>query len=315
MPSARRISSRILILVTFSALAAIPGLIHAQSAPLRTLDWNTVLAADPDLHVVDSLPPFFDSPGQGPYVIVAPPETVIVSSPDKFPDVQGDVTAQGWARTSDIEYGDLDGDGREEAVIPLDSGGTAGQIGFLLYGAAAGRPHLIAAISGYKQFVRFEGPTLVVGNAYYFDFEGNCCPTAAMLTSYRLAGDRLTAGDKTWLLLGERERPATFAEVTVAAFYRALDARRYEDAYAFLSPAFQAANPFAAWRAGYATTERIEAEVSAGATPNEVEIILTVVDSIPNAMPLTRHFAGAWTLIPSADGESLLLDRADIRQR
>ena len=46
-----------------------------------------------------------------------------------------------------------------------------------------------------------------------------------------------------------------------------------------LRPAFQAANPFSQWKAGFADTQSIEVETAAGRSPSEVLMRLTAMDS------------------------------------
>ena len=144
--------------------------------------------------------------------------------------------------------------------------------------------------------------------------------------SYRLAGSVLrlleVPGESPlWLFTGEDERPATFAEVTVVAFYRALQEDRFEEAYAFLSPDFQAANPYLAWRSGFATTRRIEVETRPGVEVTdergrsvyEVLVRLIVVDAAAGGGTVTRRFAGVWRLVEGVPPRyPLRLDAAQI---
>jgi hypothetical protein len=85
------------------------------------------------------------------------------------------------------------------------------------------------------------------------------------------------------------------------------------DAYAFLSPRFQAANPFDAWAGGYASTESVEVETRAGASPNEVTVTIRAIDRYYPDTRETRRFAGAWRLAADAAAPlGLLLDQATI---
>lgn len=306
------------LLVALTALSTV----RAAPVPLRQLDWNATLLADPRVGLIEDCPPL-PFAQLGPCIEVVADEQPFHGSFAGEPPVPA---ISGYAATvrGDVGYGDLDGDGREEALIRVESGGTAGTIGFLLYREGELRPELVTVMPGYKVFPRIEDRYLVVTQPFYFGFEGNCCPTAALKTTYGLANDRLAVMDTpelapVWLILGERERVASFEEVTVAGFYRALASRRYDEAYAFLSSAFQAANPFPAWQAGFATTVNVEVETRHGATFTdeagrrvvEVLVSLVVEDELPSGGTVRSRFAGSWFLI---GGPEFLLDRAEIRR-
>ncbi|HEY7062387.1 MAG TPA: hypothetical protein VII06_12990 [Chloroflexota bacterium] len=268
----------------------------AQGTPLQAVDWLAVLAAEPGVQAGVDCPPGFG--GRGPCLQVP---------------LAGDVMV-GYPLVDNVLYGDLDGDGRDEAVIPVFSGGTAGNIGFLVYQEAAPRPRLVASQSGYKIGLRIADGQLIVDQPYYFGGDPNCCPTALNRTPYRLVGGALVGGAETRLRPDDAaERPLAPAEVVVLGFYNALDRHALSDAYAFLTPSFQSANPFDAWAAGYQTTEEIAVETRAGASPTEVAVTLRTVDHDPPDRRETRDWAGVWRLASSADAPlGLLLDQATI---
>jgi hypothetical protein len=281
----------VLVLLALStAGSGVSAPANAAGLPLRQMDWPAVLASDPAV-TID--PDAFRPPGEtGPYVHVTTSRS------------QADVV-EGYASTSDVLYADLDGDGAEEAVIPIYSGGTAGNVGFLLYREDSPAPKLVLAQDGYKLGFEVERDSLVISEASYIGFEPNCCPSAITRTTNRLDGDRLVAVTTEIV-------PNDVQESTVWAFYRALSERQYDDAYAFYSPAFKANQPFDRWKAGYATTQSIEVETSPGPTQNEVQIELTSVDARPGGGTVTRKFRGTWTLIWSAEQRRWLLDKARI---
>lgn len=262
-----------------------------RSAPLTSLrnaDWPTVLRNDPDLErqVVST------TPGSGPgdlYVRY------------KAQDVAG------YPELEDIAYGDLNGDGSEEAVISLHSGGTAGTVGLLIYTMTASGPRIVAARSGYKLRAQIEGGKLVLRNAVYAGWEPNCCPSSIQVTHYRLQGNNLiTEADR-------REPVPELRLLTVERFYTLLDARQYEEAYRFLSPSFQAANPYAPWVAGFATTQRVAARVGEG-RDGSVSVELTVTERTGGGGVQTRRFQGRWSLVFSNERNQWLLDRAEIQE-
>jgi hypothetical protein len=281
------------VVVTVCGVASLAGSGRASAAavPLRQVDWLAVLENDPAV-TVD--PDAFKLPGGSwPFVTVAAPRTP-------------DGTLGGYALIDDVGYGDLDGDGAEEAIVMIDSGGTGGMLGFLLYHEAEPRPKLVLVRAGYKMSVVIDGGRVVIHEPNYVGFEANCCPSSLTRTLNALEGDRLVT-------LATEVEPNDVQEPTVWSFYRALSDRRYEDAYAFLSPEQQARNPFAQWRAGYANTESIEVETRPGRTPSEVLIELTGTDRRPGGGTVRWRYTGSWTLIWSDEQRRWLLDKATIQ--
>lgn len=275
------------------ALAGGPWTVaYAAGTPLRQVDWRAVLANDPSI-TID--PDAYQLPnGNPPYISLA------------APGPNGDTLA-GYALVDDVLYADLDGDGAEEAVINVDSGGTGGLFGFLLYRDGTPSPNRVLVYTGYKIGTQIQDGRLIIYEPNYVGFEANCCPSSITRTVNSLSGDNL-------VMLTSEVQPNDVQEPTVWAFYQALSEKRYEDAYDFFSPAFKANNPFERWRAGYATTQRIEVDTKAGATPSEVLIDLRSTDQQPGGGTVTRRFRGAWTVVWSADQKRWLLDTAMIEQ-
>lgn len=297
---------------------------HSTANQLQSIDWNAVVLSDPRVMQLSDCPHLIDT--LGPCIEVA----VDRSTPeaDATPDDPSAMIV-GYAATApeDVVYGDLDADGTDEAVIRIESGGTAGTIGFLLFRDGRTHPRLVTARSGYKLYPRIEQGRLLVTQPYYFGFEGNCCPSAAVTEMYTLDGDDLVllsipGQSPRWSVVGpDGEYSATFAEVVVAGFYRALDHGAFEDAYGFLSPMFQTEHPFQEWRDGFATTRRIEATTLGsretfaedGVPAYEVIVSLAVVDELPSGERLGRRFAGVWLVVEGSwPGLSLRLDAARI---
>jgi len=96
---------------------------------------------------------------------------------------------------------------------------------------------------------------------------------------------------------------------TVVAYYAALQARQFVAAYAFLSPAAQAEQPFAAWIAGYQSTNRIDVQASPGDTPDSVHVDLWASDG--EALDL-HGYTGTWWLALDATALHWVLDDAQI---
>ena len=265
--------------------------VSAAAVPLRLVDWMAVLQNDPAI-TID--PDAYQLPGAyKPFVSVAAP-----GSPDG--------TLSGYALIDDVIYGNLDSRGPEEAIVLVDSGGTGGLLGFLVFREADPAPRLALVRTGYKIGVTLDGNKVVVSEPNYIGFEANCCPSSITRTLNVLDGDRLVT-------ISTETEPNDVQEPTVWSFYLAISERRYDEAYQFYSPAFQAANPFSQWKAGYASTQSIEVETAPGRTPNEVQIQLTSVDSRPGGGTITRRFKGTWTLLWSAEKKRWLLDKASIQ--
>lgn len=288
------------LLALLALLLAAPPRAAAQGVALRDVDWRAALAATPGVQLDPTCPsgvPF------------APPGAVCIV----LSGVDG-IGGGGYANVERVLYGDLDGDGREEAVLPVESGGTAGTVAFLVYQQAAPWPRLVARHTGYKLGLQLDGGALLVYEPYYFGFEGNCCPTALQRTPYTLGPNGLVAGDTVWVAAFDERRALTVAEVVVRGFYHALDGGALPEAYAFLSPRFQAASPYAPWAAGYARTGAIEVETRPGPGVDAVALTLAVRDrEAPPDAPPAERFSGTWQLTPSPGAPlGLLLDRADI---
>jgi hypothetical protein len=248
---------------------------HAASArvDLKTVDWAAIIAAEPRLRHPDA--PQLDSV-RGPYV-------------------EGADNAYGYALVDAVEYGDISGDGRDEAMIQLYSGGTAGNTGLLVFADGGAAPRFIGALSGYKMFGRAEGGRLQVQQTAYAGWEPNCCPSGISTTLYRLAGGRLNR---------QSTRSEGYAEaqaMTVEHFYGLLNAREYADAYRLLGRKFALRQPFARWRAGYNKTTSIAVDAVAQVSANSVIALVTATES-----GLPARYAVTWQLAWS--GRAWLLD-------
>jgi hypothetical protein len=287
---------------------------QVAGTPLRRVDWITVLGNDP---YIGSASGCFPPPGAEGFPCV----TILLSHPQTMSGPGGPTSADqitGYADVSsgDVIYGDIDGDGADEAAILIQSGGTAGAVGLLVYHQASPAPQIVDVIPGYKLGASIASGALVVAEPFYFGFEANCCPTGLVQTSFTEVGDNLqVAAGPSFLTAGQDSHPVTPAELTVLGYYHAIDAGSYKDAYALTSPAYQAANPYDAWQAGFATTKGVAAQTQPGTNnPNSVLVNLTVQEQT-DAGATTRNFAGTWTLIPSDSAPlGLLLDHADITE-
>jgi hypothetical protein len=256
----------------------------AKLASLREADWSKVLQSDPNL------------------------ERESIPSPVGDLWVRFQVAkVEGYPLLQDVQYGDLDGDGQDEAVIPLDSGGTGGIIGFLIYRQAPNGPQIATAKAGQKLQIQVSSGKLAVTEAIFAGWEPNCCPSSLLVSDFRLEQNQLVR------VGGERQPLAEAKVITVQQFYQLLNEKRFEEAYQFLSPAFQAKQPYQQWVSGYSTTVSTEANVVDGAS-GQVTVELTSTDQVSQDVLVKRHFRGSWSLIFSEEHNQWLLDSAQISE-
>lgn len=258
---------------------ATPAQAAAPNIDLRTVDWAAVIAAEPQIGHPDA--PALDSVG-GPFVEAA----------------NG---AYGYALVDGVEYGDISGDGKDEAVIALYSGGTAGTTGLLIYADGGAKPRFVTAVPGYKVYGRPENGRLRVEQPVYAGWEPNCCPSGLSRTRYQLRGSRLVAQGSSSMGY-EAARPQA-----VEHFYELLAARQYADAYALLGRRFRAANPVARWRAGYARTTELRVDAAANAGGDRTLAVVSAVDGGKR----TRYLI-SWQMSWSAAGKTWLLDQPKV---
>lgn len=300
------------------ARAVLPA--QAQAGGLRSVDWYAVLASEPGITVNGDCAaalPFLSAMGPCIDVRVDPPRPV---------EGAGSGPADGFSGVALLTpesggplYGDIDGDGVEEAIIQTQSGGTGGSFGFLVYAQGANRPRLVAAVPGYKTFVSIDGGLLIVQIPYYFGFEGNCCPTGFTKTWYTISGGQLREAGRSYFALsleGGEGQAVGIDELVVHGFYRALSQHAFEDAWTFTSARSRQGRSFEQWRAGYAATRRITVVTAPGAEEHEVRVELEAEDEAPDGGTVVRHFTGSWFLTPDSSVPwGLTLDRAVIRER
>lgn len=188
-----------------------------------------------------------------------------------------------------IVYSDFDGDGREDAAIMLESGGTAGNIGLLVFRDSGAGPSLAAWRDGYKLWAEASGGLLVVRQPIYAGWDPNCCPSGLAFTSYALRAGGLE------VVQSRSEGVAGAEPEVVRNYYDLIRRKELAAAYALLAPAEQAANPYAQWAAGFASTLDLSAITSADpAAPGAVRVELTATDATPEGGQVVRRFAGSW---------------------
>ncbi|MEO9177065.1 MAG: hypothetical protein ABI317_16245 [Gaiellales bacterium] len=91
-----------------------------------------------------------------------------------------------------LVYGDLTGDGVPDVVVPIFSGGTAGDIAYYVLSTQGGKLHAIQREnSEYKVGTKIIGGKLQVTRPLYSGADPNCCPSHLEITLYRYDGHRL----------------------------------------------------------------------------------------------------------------------------
>ena len=97
---------------------------------------------------------------------------------------------------SEVIYADLTGDGAEDAVVPISSGGTLGDIAFVVLGSIGGTTRTL--LSDYPRdgrgiAVAVLGNKLVVTEAVPGPDDPECCPSQLRKTVYGWNGVALVA--------------------------------------------------------------------------------------------------------------------------
>lgn len=94
-----------------------------------------------------------------------------------------------------ITYADFTGDGTEDALVVIESGGTLGDLGAALFTMQAGVPRLLGTIEhGGRVEVRFAetGRGLIASlTGSYAAGDPQCCPSRLHERVYQWTGDRL----------------------------------------------------------------------------------------------------------------------------
>ena len=114
----------------------------------------------------------------------------------KVDDVAAIMSSTGgqFVQTSVI-YADLKGDGVDEAIVPISSGGTMGDVAFLVLAASGSgtktllRELPLGGVGGIA--VAVVGGQLVMTQAIYGPEDPNCCPGALRRTTYVWNGSSL----------------------------------------------------------------------------------------------------------------------------
>lgn len=219
----------------------------------------------------------------------------------------------GYAILDSVTYGDISADGFDEAIITVFSGGTAGNTGLLVFQLDASNklslvgPNDFYTSFGYKAYGQVDKGDLVVGHVVSAGWEPNCCQSGYVERRFRVVGGRMTQQ-------GQAVETGYLAarSNTIEQFYSLINAKKFEAAYQFTTPAFQAREPFDRWKAGYASTKSVDAQATSTEQAGPVKFKLTAVDTTAGG-DLTRTFTGVWTLVYSTAKHQWLLDTAEVQ--
>ncbi len=130
--------------------------------------------------------PITSSPTPGP--TPTPSQAIRMLDLKNAPPVQKVIAESGGQFVpSEVVYADLTGDGQEDAVVPISSGGTLGDIAFVVLGATGGNTRTLVSEyprDGRGLHVVVFGDKLVVTEAVPGPDDPECCPSQLRKTIY-----------------------------------------------------------------------------------------------------------------------------------
>jgi hypothetical protein len=107
----------------------------------------------------------------------------------------------GEVESQAVLYADLTGDQREEAIVPVTSQGTLGNVGYLVFTLDSGKPKVIltrtidrSSASGLQ--MKVQDGTLVETRAVYGSDDPLCCPSQLRVTTFQWDGSQLQVEDE-----------------------------------------------------------------------------------------------------------------------
>ena len=166
----------------------------------------------------------------------------------------------------DVNYGDLNGDGRDEAVVlsVCNTGGTGNFTEGFVYAVKTGKPSLIARIPGGDRADGGLRKASVIDGQIVLDYNdpgengGACCPQVIVTTHLKLTGNKLTTVGK------DTKRPV-FPEQRIA-FARGSSSSELK----LTIPAFEGKNLVMGARAGQTVTVTVSnPKISSGLLGDE----------------------------------------------
>jgi hypothetical protein len=257
---------------------------HLRDTSIRKTNWMEYFKHNADFNV-DSTNDFIDTVW-GRYFVLSSDTTHEDPMPGGYPGV------------SDVQYGDLDGDGREEAAMIFYTGGTAGAMSYAVFGKKSNMPFLIQWGEGYKLGCEIKNDTLRIYNPMYmWGWEPNCCPSGWSTFCYRMKNNKLFATDS--LTQGDLDAAAS----SVEHFYSLLSSEDDSTAYELLGKKYQAIHPYKAWAEGYKNTDSLYAEVDTlQKTDSTIHVKIIAYDRSPNGKKTMSRYEGIWKMQWSETG-------------
>lgn len=157
--------------------------------------------AQTDIHRID-----FKNFTYQPYCADIETEKVTVKNGEYSSEKQvDDFIDRFYFKAYDAEYGDLNGDGKDEAVIlsVCNTGGTGNFSEGFIFSMKTGKPFLLARIPGGDRAdgglrsATVENGLLVVESNDGSENSGACCPEFAITNRYKLSGNKLIETGKS----------------------------------------------------------------------------------------------------------------------
>lgn len=99
--------------------------------------------------------------------------------------------AGGSVDPASVQYADLTGDGVDEAIVPVTANGSAGTIGYYVFGMHGGQPVPLLTRRGPDITVTVAGGRLVDTVADYAQGDPLCCPSQLRRTMFAWNGTAL----------------------------------------------------------------------------------------------------------------------------
>jgi len=127
--------------------------------------------------------------------------------PQNTPAADGKPVLMGWAMLDQATYADVAGDGQTDAVVEVDSGGTAGIAGFFVYRLTDSTPQLLDGRAGFalEAYIDPNAHALyLLGTAPPAPFHPRNAAAGVWRETYTLVGDRLVEqGSCTYIPMAE----------------------------------------------------------------------------------------------------------------
>lgn len=250
-------------------------------------DWNTWLAASPDLN--HPAPPSAGAADLGPYVEAK-------TAP-----------AKGFADTQGLRRVDLGEDGRNEVVILLREGAGGPIRGLLVFTFNERGPVLLKSLAGDIVDVTVDKGQLVVSQALYAGWEPAGNPSGVEDTRYTLQGNELVvAGTPTSRGLPEMR------ETTVRKFYELMRDKNFEAAYAFFGPTVRQRNPRPTWEATYRNTVTLTETIRVN--PDGSMTVTIVAKERVGTAQVDRRYSSRIVLAWNAEAKQWLFNEYNLQR-